>query len=159
MSTKSIFTFSLVSLVYLIVVGCNKEQNIEIKDLRGVWEVVEENSFVVIYDRDFFLHRKSEGDMYLNYSISGDSIELSQHGIPVFKRKIILISKDKFLVRDSIVEMRFSRIKVKVDTAKLRSLVNWLKRPPIYSEDYFAEHELKYDSAQDIWRSMTDASR
>jgi hypothetical protein len=134
--------------------------NVGTKDLRGVWKVTEDDSsLVVIYDRDFYLHRKAERDIYLNYSVSGDSIELFQDGIPVFKRRITLISKDEFLVTDSLFELRFSRIMAQVDTAKLRALVNWLKQPPTYSEDYFAEHELKFDETQDIWLSITEASR
>ncbi|MEJ1242545.1 hypothetical protein WBG78_30660 [Chryseolinea sp. T2] len=154
---KSIHAFNLVSLICLSG-ACNRTQNIEIKDLRGIWVVAEDTSLVVIYDRDFFLHRKDEGDMYLDYSVSRDSIELSRHDIPVFKRKVILVSNDEFLVTDSATELRFSRIKAKVDTARLRSLVNWLKQPPIYSEDYSSQRALKFDEAQAIWLSMTKAS-
>jgi hypothetical protein len=150
-------TLNFVLLICLFTVSCDKKEKV---DLRGVWKVEKDSSLVVIYDRDFLLHSKPEWDLYLKYSVSGDSLELSDDRIPVWKRKLILISKDEFIVTDSVTDIRVSRIKAQVDTAKLRSLMRWIRKTKrFYSDDDLAEHARKSEEIEEIWRSMLKASR
>jgi hypothetical protein len=150
-------TLNFVLLICLFTVSCDKKQKI---DLRGAWKVEKDSSLIVIYDHDFFLHSKPQWDLYLKYVVSGDSLELSDDSIPVWKRKLMLISKDEFIVTDSVADIRVSRIKTQVDTAKLRSLVSWLRKTKrFYSDDDLAEHARKSEEAEELWRSMVKAGR
>jgi hypothetical protein len=159
---KVIFPIYFGLLFCILSTGCDHQNNTGRQNIRGVWRSdLKDSLLLVIYNKDFYFHERGR-DLNLNYLVKRDSLLLFQDNIPASNGKLIWNSNDEFVLTNSKGKIRFTRVKSKVDTARLRVLVDWRRRNRryyTYDEEYIEEHANNMNETQTIWNSISNASR
>jgi hypothetical protein len=140
---------------------CTSNEKIKLEDVRGVWQAIGNDSIydeVIICDNDYYLYDERAGDLYFNYKIRNDSLTILQDGRPHFKRKMVVVSNDEFILLDSLFTIRFTRLNAPVDTARLMTLRNW-RKTRTYDEEYYSEYIWDLRERRNLWDSLRLASR
>lgn len=141
---------------------CCKGRSVTMYDVRGAWQAITNDSIyeeVIISDKDYYLYDEHAGDLYFTYKKENDSLKLFYQGSPhvTYKRRLIPISTNEFVLADSLYEIRFTRLRAQVDTGRLMTLRNW-QRTRTYDEEYNSEYVWALRERKYWWDSLKNTS-
>ena len=142
------------------LVCCKQTNDFESNDIKGVWTAITNDSTydeVIITDKDFYTYDENAGDLLLTYKLENDSLKICYYNGLQSDRTFKRISADEFIEQDSMLTIRFKRLKDQVDTSKV--LATKLTSKSDFDEKYYYKYINDLRLRRHKWDSVKNASR
>jgi len=152
---KSITKVLLAIIAIFLTAGCEKNSYNQ-QDIKGIWAAVTNDTLyeeIIITDTTFYLW-DDNGDFYLTYELTADSIKLFYSGNLQSARLYTRINRDEFIESDEKYHVRFVRIPDYGDTARILG-IDTISSDSEYFYNYTQQKLLR----QLKWDSLKNASR
>jgi hypothetical protein len=149
---EQILVVVILSLMFTGLCCCNGKTAKNSQDIKGIWAAITNDSIyeeIIITDTTFYLYDERGGDVSMTYKIENDSLKIFYNKVLQSARQFKRINADEFIEQDEQFKVRFQRIKVYGDTARI------LRIDEISSdEEYFFNYvqELRYRRC--VWDSL-----
>jgi hypothetical protein len=151
-------------IIILTIIGglscCKPTNDFDSNDIKGVWRAITNDSIydeIIITDKDFYTYDDFAGDLLLTYKLENDSLKIFYYNGLQSARQFKRINKDEFIEQDSAFTIKFERLNIQIDTAKVLSTKSTSDKD--FDENYYYKYINDWRQRRKEWESVKNASR